>query len=235
MRSVCRRLCRVGFSVLAPFGRRRPAPAQSPLESFGGAPGLFRLLVLCLPSLLAGGCVQTATLPAQQLEAGTTVAAVTLDEPGILFVPRVGAQVTHGIGDGDLSVNVSGPPRGGGLSGRYYLSRQMNLELQLQGARIDDSWTGLALVGLQEAPTGPDPWYLGGQFGVISGRGNAISNVGPSIHQTVPVAGGSIGHTIDVGRATQVQVELEANLPLSADEPPLPASRLSVGLFHFFR
>ena len=179
-------------------------------------------------------------LPAQQLDSGTTVAAASVDEPGFLYVPRANVQVTQGVGGGDLSVNLSGPPVGGGLAGRAYLSDRVNAELQVQAAALNgegEPGTGLVLVGLQRAPTGADQWYLGGQVGVIHGAGFVLNQT-PEV-QTRPVVGASLGFgPIDLGGDWQMQVELEGNAPLGGlgeDDPPLPATRLSVGFFHLFR
>ena len=190
--------------------------------------------------LLGSGCVQTAMLPAQQLDSGTTVAAASLDEPGFLYVPRANVQLTQGIGGGDLSVNLSAPLVGGGLTGRAYLSDRVNAELQVQAAALnggEDPPTGLALVGVQEAPTGADQWYLGGQFGIIHGPG-FVFNQAPEV-KTRPVVGASIGFgPVDLGTDWRLQVELEGNAPLGGSDDgdlPIPATRLSIGVFHLFR
>jgi len=187
-------------------------------------------------ALATTGCVRTAMLPAQQLDPGTTVPAVTIDEPGILYLPRGTVQVTHGVGGGDLTVNVSGLPVGGGLTGRYYLHRGATAEFQVQGATFS-SWTLLALMGIQEVPRGDDSWYVGGQVGAINGRGNQISDVGPTDRRTYPVVGGSIGYApISIGEQWTMQIEVDGNVPLSGSgsDPPLPATRLSVGFFRLF-
>lgn len=191
-------------------------------------------------ALLMSGCVQTAMLPAQQLDSGTTVASASLDEPGFLYIPRANVQLTQGVGGGDISVNLSGPLLGGGIIGRTYLSPGLNAELQVQAAALNgegEPGTGLVLAGVQEAPTRADQWYLGGQLGVIHGAGFVINQT-PEV-QTRPVVGGSVGFgPIDLGGAWRMQVELEGNAPLGGlgeDDPPLPATRLSIGFFRLFR
>lgn len=191
-------------------------------------------------AFLLSGCVQTGMVPAQQLDSGTTVAAASVDEPGFLYIPRANVQLTQGVGGGDLSVNLSGPPVGGGLTARAYLSERVNAELQAQAAALNgagEPGTGLVLVGVQEAPTGADQWYLGGQFGIVHGAGFVV-NQAPEV-QTRPVVGGSVGFgPIDLGGAWRMQVELEGNAPLGGlgeDDPPLPATRLSIGFFRLFR
>jgi hypothetical protein len=184
-------------------------------------------------------------LPAHQLETGTTVAAGSFDEPGVLFLPRLNAQLTRGLGGGDLTVNVGAVPLdgsffpGGGLTGRYYLSDRLNAELQLQVTAMEDGWTRLGLVGIQEAPTEQDPLYVGGQVGVIDGRAYEVGpGRGPPI--TAPVIGASVGTVqFHPGTPWQVQVELESNAPLpfgtDGKDLPIPATRLSVGLFGVLR
>lgn len=198
----------------------------------------LRLSILCIASLLIGGCVQTAMLPAQQLDAGTTVAGASLDEPGILYIPRANVQLTQGLGGGDLSVNLSGPPLGAGLTGRAYLSGRASAELQVQAAALDDAGgaptAGLALLGVQEVPTGEDRWYFGGQAGVIHGTGIRVG--GPADVQTLPVVGASLGlGSFDLGSSWQIQVELASNVPVPVGNADLsPATRLSVGVFRLF-
>jgi hypothetical protein len=175
-------------------------------------------------------------LPAQQLEEGQTVSAFTIDEPGILYIPRGTVQATHGLRDGDLTINISGPPLGGGFVGRYYLGKAANAEVQVQGSRFS-GWSVLTLAGIQEVPHGNDSWYLGGQIGAINGRTNQLSDVGPTDRYTYPVVGGSIGYApFSIGEKWKMQIEVEGNVPISNSEadPPLPATRLSVGFFRLF-
>lgn len=144
--------------------------------------------------------------------------------------------MTHGLGGGDLTANLSGPPPGGGLVGRYYLSTDATAEIQVQGAKFS-GWSALALLGVQEVPHGDDSWNLGGQIGTINGRGNQLSDVGPTARRTYPVVGGSIGYApFSIGEQWKMQIEVEGNVPLSGseDDPPLPATRLSVGVFRLF-
>lgn len=234
----------------APFSRRALLSDCAPRNMCPTAPRrrlacFLRLSILCIASLLIGGCVQTAMLPAQQLDAGTTVAGASLDEPGILYIPRANVQLTQGLGGGDLSVNLSGPPLGAGLTGRAYLSGRASAELQVQAAALEDAFdaggaptTGLALLGVQEVPTGEDRWYFGGQAGVIHGTGIRVG--GPADVQTLPVVGASLGlGSFDLGSSWQIQVELASNVPVPVgnaddDDPPLPATRLSVGVFRLF-
>lgn len=188
---------------------------------------------LCITSILASGCVQTAMLPARQLESGTTVASTSLDEPGRVILPRLNAQVTHGLGGGDFTVNLSVPPFGGGLTGRYYLTDRASAKFQLQVAPLRAGATGLGLVGIQETPTREDSWYFGAQLGTINGVDQVNGN-----RKTTPVIGGSAGYgPVDLGSSWQMQVEFESNVPLSTPEghPPVPATRLSIGFFHLFR
>ncbi len=175
-------------------------------------------------------------LPAQQLDSGDTVPAVAIDEPGILYIPRGTVQVTHGVGGGDLTANLSGPPLGGGLTGRYYLSRGATAEVQVQGAQFS-GWSVLTLLGIQEVPHGEDAWFLGGRIGAINGRANQLSDAGPTDRRTYPVVGGSIGYApFSIGEQWKMQIEVEGNVPLSGseDDPPRPATRLSVGFFRIF-
>jgi hypothetical protein len=196
------------------------------------------LAVLLGATVAGGGCTQTAMLPAKQLDEGTTAVSATLDEPGVAYVPRVNAQLTQGFGGGDVTVNASYPVPGAGLTGRAYLDENVNAELQLQAARNlegEDGGSVLALAGLQEAPTGRDSWYLGAQAGMIHGE-QWLSFSSPPETQTLPVAGASIGvaplHDND---NLEIQVELEVNAPLFATgDPPMPASRISIGIYRLF-
>lgn len=186
--------------------------------------------------LLVGGCVQTATLPAQQLASGDAVVAAGLDEPGVLYVPRLKGQFTQGFGAGDVTATFGGPPVGGGLTGRYYLGDGLNVELEAQVARVQDEWTRLALLGIQSVPSPDDAsLYLGAQAGVLHGREVSFSGT-TSVHRR-PLVGGTIGYgPIDLGGSWRMQVELEANVPIppSEEEGPLPPVHLSVGVFHIF-
>lgn len=203
------------------------------------------LIVLCAVGVLSGGCVQTAMLPAQRLDAGTTVTSVHLDEPGFLYLPRANVQVTQGLGGGDLSLNASYPFLGGGLTGRYYLGGGVNAELQLQAMRNGDAAegpSGLALLGVQTVPASLSSWYLGAQVGALNTHELDFFNASPrrpSRRYTTAVAGGSVGYgPVDLGGAWRLQVELAVNAPLSQyafERLPYPASRLSIGVFRLFR
>lgn len=195
-----------------------------------------RSLSLLLAVLLFGaGCVQTSMLPAHQLGSGETTVAASIDEPGLLWIPRVNVQATHGFGKGDLTVNLGGTANvlGGGLSGRYYLSDRVNGELQVQGAYVVNDWAGTAFFGLQQVPTEDDQWYLGAHVGALNGKEviNSFSR------QTSPLVGGSvgIGH-IELGTSWRMQIELEANTTIPySEESSLPPGRLSVGIFRLYR
>jgi hypothetical protein len=206
-----------------------------------------RLLPLLVAVVLGtGGCVQTAMLPAEQQDAGTTVASFSVDEPGVLFLPRLSAQVTRGLGGGDLTANLSGVPTGkwsivgGGLTGRYYLTHDLNAALQFQMTSFSGATAGLALFGLQTAPTDPPAWYYGGQVGGITGAGpGAYLDHGDSSPGAgaVPVVGGTLGYgPVDVGTSTRMQLELELNVPVWGDEEEvaMPGSGLSIGVFGLF-
>jgi len=71
------------------------------------------------PVYLGGGCIQTAMLPAQQLESETTVVSSSIDVPA-----QLNAQVTGSFGSGGRTFNLSGFPLlylRAGLTGRCYL------------------------------------------------------------------------------------------------------------------
>jgi hypothetical protein len=198
---------------------------------------LFGVLAAVL--FLTGGCVQTAMLPAQQIEAGETVATVSLDEPGFLYIPRANVQFTAGLGGGDVSANVSGPLLGAGMTGRYYLSGRLNAEMQGQVTGLSGGLgepQGLLLLGVKENPTGGDTVYLGARAGAIHGPPFLDFGGSPGDPpQTHPVVGATVGMgPFEVGSSWQVQVELEGNAPIApgSDDPPLPATRISVGLFY---
>lgn len=112
-------------------------------------PGLMRLIDHCLLLLAvlvaAFGCTGTSMLPASRIDAGETVTSVSIDEPGILIIPQVRAQLTRGVaGRGDVTVNVSGVPAegivlpGAGLTGRYYLAKGADAELQVEATGLGD-------------------------------------------------------------------------------------------------
>lgn len=205
--------------------------------------------------LLSGGCVQTAMTPAQQIEPGTTVLSASLDEPGVAYVPRLNAQLTQGLGGGDLTANVSIPSLigvGAGLTGRYYLSDRLTGELQLQAGGILRRTAALALLGIQKGPVdtvnwpvSTGHWYFGGRVGAtmgkppeLLGRGRGLSEVETVV---APVVGGTVGYgPVDIGSNWRMQIEAEANVPLSRnefelDDVPFPATRLSIGFFRLFR
>ena len=227
-----------GKQAAGSINRRDPRSLSIAPTSVMGRWPLSLFGVLAALALLTGGCVQTSMLPAQQLEGDETVAAVSLDEPGFLYIPRANAQFTAGLGGGDLSLNVSGPPLGAGLAGRYYLTPRLNAEAQVQTARGFDQEHGasLAMVGLQEVPTGDDVWYLGGQAGAIVGSPVLdLDGSEEDTPQTYPVVGATLGlGPFEVGSSWQIQVELEGNAPITPgnEEPPLPATRLSIGFFY---
>lgn len=205
--------------------------------------------VLLAVGLGAGGCVQTAMLPARQLGPGTTAASATLDEPGFLLVPRANVQVTQGLGGGDLSANASLHPAepllvGGGLTGRYYVGPYVSAEAQVQALAPEASFedlSGLALLGVHTMPASPPSWSLGAQVGALSARELDLEGVSDPSPPTRPrytsaVLGGSVSYgPIRLGASTEWQIELEVNAPLARrafERLPLPATRLSVGVFH---
>lgn len=197
---------------------------------------------LAIVLLATTGCVQTAMLPAHQLEDGETVAGVSLDEPGFLYVPRLNVQATQGLGGGDLTANVSGTALavGGGLSGRYYLTDAVHLEGQLQTAnRLEFGWVGAGLVGVQQAATASDPWYLGGNVGVIGMDGRDLSTPDRDEARAFPMVGASVGAGhLEVSDSWRMQVELEGHVPFGLSGYPedvFPPVRFSIGIFRLWR
>lgn len=187
--------------------------------------------------------------PAQQIEPETTVLSASLDEPGFLYVPRLNVQLTQGLGGGDLTANASVPSLigfGAGLTGRYYLTDRLTGKLQFQAGGLPEQAAALGLLGLQRGPVGTESWYFGGQVGVTSGKPPDFLGTGAGVSEgepaTAPVIGGSVGYgPMDIGSNWQMQIELEANAPLTLeqdfdlDEVPFPATRLSIGFFRLFR
>jgi hypothetical protein len=204
---------------------------------------------------LFGGCVQTAMTPAQQIEPGTTVLSASLDEPGVAYVPRLNAQLTHGFGGGDLTATVSIPSLigvGAGLTGRYYLSDRLTGELQLQAGGILRRTATLALLGIQKGPVNTvngsvstGSWYFGGRAGATVGEPPELLDPDRDLSEVetvvAPVVGGTVGYgPMNIGSNWRMQIEVEANAPLSPndfdlDDVPFPASRLSIGFFRLFR
>lgn len=198
--------------------------------------------------LLTGGCVQTAMLPADTLEDGETRASFSLGEPGALLYPRLSAQVTTGVGGGDLTANLSTVPLpdapifGGGLAVRSYLTSGISVEAQLQATSFSDRAAGLLLLGLQTIPSGEGGWYYGTQAGVVRGPSPDVLFGGGYLTRgtrtwTAPTVGATGGYgPIHVGSSTQLQIELKANMPIWGDEgePPPATSGLSIGIFGLF-
>jgi hypothetical protein len=225
------------------------------IDAFGSS--LVRGAALMVVALPVSGCMQTAMLPAEQMEDGETTASFTVGEPGAILLPRMGMQVTHGVGRGDVTVNVSGSPDvggvavGGGLAARSYLTDRVTGEAQVQltsfsaGDESPRRAAGLVLLGLQSVPSPDGGWYAGAQAGVVRGPspdeyapifGASPAEVGAV--WTDPFVGGTVGvGPIDLGDRTRMQIELTANLPVWGDEsePPAPANTLSVGVFGLFR
>lgn len=207
--------------------------------------------LLALTVLLLGGCVQTAMLPANEVEEGETYASVSVGEPGALFIPRLNVQITQGVGGGDVTAILSTTPTpeqpifGGGVAARSYLKDDLALEGQLQATLFPTSspsqraTAGLALVGVQTIPSEPGSLYGGGQVGIVSGPSPDVAfgvgePAGESRTWTAPVFGGTLGcGPIYWGEATHLQIELTANLPAWGDEgdPPIPATGVSIGVF----
>jgi len=185
-------------------------------------------------------------LPAEKLETGETRASLSAGMPGALLYPRVGAQVTWGFGGGDVTANVNATPLpkqavvGGGLAVRSYLTDDLSLEVQFQGASFAGQAAGLALLGLQTIPSGEGGWYFGLQGGAVRGPSGDVL-VGGRRGETriwrAPVVGGTVGYgPIDLGPSTRMQVELKANMPVWGDEGEAPPATtgLSVGIFGLF-
>ena len=203
------------------------------------------LLLLTVVVCLTGGCVQTAMLPADRLEDGETRASFGVDDPGALFIPRLNAQVTQGLGGGDLTANVSVLPLsnqavvGGGLAARSYLASDLSVEGQLQITAFSGRAAGLALLGLQTIPPSEGGWYVGGQTGVVSGPSPDVLFPGGASAETArtwtaPVVGGTVGYgPIGLGPSARVQIELKANVPVWGDEGEAPPATtgLSIGVF----
>ena len=187
-------------------------------------------------------------LPADRLEDGETRGALGLEAPGALFHPRINAQVTHGVGGGDLTANVSAVPLpnqpivGGGVAARSYLTRALSAEVQAQATVFSGQPAGLVLLGLQTIPPDEGGWYVGGQTGVVSGPSPDVLSWGGAPAEerrtwTAPVVGGTVGYgPIDLGSSTRMQVELKANMPVWGDEGEAPpaSTGLSVGVFGLF-
>jgi hypothetical protein len=190
-------------------------------------------------------------LPADQMDKGDTQASFSVGEPGALFLPRLNAQFTQGVGDGDVTAVLSATPTtdqlifGGGVAGRSYVSEWLALEGQLQATSFpiasasERETAGLALLGLRTLSSETASLYGGGRVGVVSGPsldavvGNGIPTGDPRTW-TAPVVGGTLGYgPIKYGESTRLQIELKANVPVWGDEgePPIPASGVSIGVF----
>jgi hypothetical protein len=204
---------------------------------------IARLLLLPVVVCLTGGCVQTAMLPADRLEDGETRAALGVDEPGALFIPRLNVQVTQGLGGGDVTANLGAVPVsdqpivGGGLAARSYLTHDLSVEAQVQATSFSGDTAGLVLVGVQTIPSDEGGWYIGGQTGVVSGPSLDVLSGDGGRTWTAPVAGGTVGYgPVRIGASTRMQIELKANMPVWGDEGEAPpvSTGLSVGIFGLF-
>ncbi len=201
-------------------------------------------LALLFLLLVGPGCVQTAMLPARQLDAGETAVSVAIHEPGVLYVPWANGQLTYGLGGSDVSVNLGGSAGavGGGLAGRAYLSDLVNAEGQVQLAEVINARQGLLQGGLQGVPSEQHPLYVGGRLGLLRGTGVLEEGFGSSGPEgpphSIPYVGATLGYgRIDLGGAWALQLEVEANVPIPPvaenDDRPLPPSRISIGLFRY--
>lgn len=211
----------------------------------GGPPHCVRwTFALLFPLIVGPGCVQTAMLPARQLDAGETAVSVTIHEPGVLYVPWANGQFTYGIGRGDVSVNLGGSAGafGGGVAGRAYLTPLVNAEAQAQMADVINARQGLLHMGLQGVPSEQDPLYVGGRLGLLRGTGVLEEGFGSAGREdpphSVPYIGATLGYgRIDLGGAWALQLEVEANVPIpptaEKDDRPLPPSHISIGLFRY--
>lgn len=199
-------------------------------------------IALLLGMFASTGCVQTAMLPASQLDAGETAVSVSIDEPGMLYVPRANGQFTYGLGGGDLSLNLGGTVGsfGGGVAARSYLSEAVNAEAQVQLADVWDARQWLVQAGIQGVPPEENSLFVGGQLGALRGTAPLEEQLGgyqrETPIQTVPFIGASLGYgRIELGKGWALQIELEANVPIpptvEEDDRPLPPSKLSVGIF----
>lgn len=198
--------------------------------------GIRLTCLLLISAVLSAGCIQTATLPAHQIDRGETVSSASVDVPGFAWIPRANLQVTQGLGGGDVSTNFGGTATafGGGLSGRYYVSEHLNAELQVQTGHVFDDWATTVFGGIQQAATNDRSWYLGIHGGLLNGKKVNINL--PESHysrKTLPMMGGTIGiGKIELGEAWILQVEMEVNATIPyTDEASVPPSRLSLGLF----
>lgn len=179
--------------------------------------------------------------PARPLNEGETVTTLYLDEPGFLYVPRLGGQVTQGVGGGDVSANLSASfwHADLGIGARRYLSDRWSLMVQNQTAflyEFDDGalgWNTLMLAGRSMPP--PDGHFYGGFHGGISVVSPAARSLLEFQDRTsaigVPFAGGMIGlGPYSIGEAWSLQLELQLSAPLTGDDDVIVApARLSVG------
>lgn len=196
---------------------------SSALLSIVGGPAPACLLLVA--SLACGGCVQTSMTLARQIEPGTTVVSARLDEPGFAYIPRLNAQLTHGLGDGDLTTNVSFPALigvGAGLTGRHDLTGRLTGGLQLQDGFFR-STAALALVRVQGRAARAGDWYVGNRVGAPA--------FGPSSQRVEDGVGyGPGGRGEDRIRADRDWDELADLAELEPNAPRFPTANLAGGL-----
>lgn len=195
--------------------------------------------------------MQTAILPAETLESGETVGAFSVDTPGLVYIPRLGAQVTHGLGAADVTANLNAVPIrdhsiiGGGLTARAYLTPNLGLIAQFQGASFSGQVAGLALVGLRTIPSRDGGFYAEGRGGVVRGgiSGYLFPDLGTQEQEdptpTAPMIGGTVGYgpikLTDSADPIRMQIELKTNIPIWRDDGeslPLGNTGLSIGIFN---
>lgn len=200
----------------------------------------FRWIAVLISALLFSGCATTSMQPARPLSDGETVTTLYLDEPGFLYIPRAGAQVTKGLGGGDVSANVSASVWHAdvGVGGRAYLSDRWSLMLQNQTAFMYEYRDGTigwntSMLAVRSMPP-PDGWFYGGWQGglsVVSPAANEVFSFGTTeTTVTVPFIGGMVGvGPFSIGEAWTLQVELQLSAPLTESDAAIAPARLSVG------
>lgn len=84
-------------------------------------------------ALLLAGCSFSTIAPAHKLDSGEIVVQGAIDEPGFLFIPRLSAAVTYGLGGaGDIGAHAgtTGFTVNGGATARLYTGKHSALSVQ---------------------------------------------------------------------------------------------------------
>ena len=169
-------------------------------------------------ALLSTGCASTRMETARQLDHGEFVVGATIDVPGVLWIPRIGAHGMIGLGDvGDLSLYLGTAfiTYNFGLGGRLYLGDMATLSVKgdlvgLQGLTPAEPYQVSVTPRLTTTTDGNRMFYAGVQGHAIFGESFAsffdADGVGP-LNYNYTTLGFLVG--VDVLTRTGIGVQFE--------------------------